>query len=156
MISVTPHTHWSAEYRHRRWSYRLIIHGNQDVMVDTNTAGATMRRCSLAVILAVVLLAGCAARQVRIAELKDQPTKYNDKSVRVTGRVTNSFGIPLVPFQVYNVDDGTGEIAVVSRSGRAPATGTRIEVKGKVSEVAVIGGRSIGLHIEEDERRIGN
>ena len=102
------------------------------------------------------LLAGCAARQVRIAELKDQPTKYHDKSVRVTGRVTNSFGIPLVPFQVYNVDDGTGEIAVVSRSGRAPATGTRIEVKGKVSEVAVIGGRSIGLHIEEDERRIGN
>lgn len=115
-----------------------------------------MKRCPLAVILAVVLLAGCAARQVRIVELKDQPTKYNDKSVRVTGRVTNSFGIPLVPFQVYNVDDGTGEIAVVSRSGRAPATGTRVEVKGKVSEVAVIGGRSIGLHIEEDERRIGN
>jgi hypothetical protein len=115
-----------------------------------------MRRCSLATILVVVLLAGCAARQVRIAELKDQPTKYHDKSVRVTGRVTNSFGIPLVPFQVYNVDDGSGEIAVVSRSGRAPATGTRIEVKGKVSEVAVIGGRSIGLHIEEDERRIGN
>jgi hypothetical protein len=119
-------------------------------------AGATMRRTSLAAILAVVLFAGCAARQVRIVELKDQPTKYNDKSVRVTGRVTNSFGIPLVPFQVYNVDDGTGEIAVVSRSGRAPATGTRIEVTGKVSEVAVIGGRSIGLHIEEDERRIGN
>ena len=115
-----------------------------------------MRRFSLAAILTAVLFAGCAARQVRIAELKDQPTKYNDKSVRVTGRVTNSFGIPLVPFQVYNVDDGTGEIAVVSRSGRAPATGTRIEVKGKVSEVAVIGGRSIGLHIEEDERRIGN
>jgi hypothetical protein len=115
-----------------------------------------MRRCSLATILAVVLLAGCAARQVRIAELKDQPTKYNDKSVRVTGRVTNSFGIPLVPFQIYNVDDGTGEIAVVSRSGRAPATGTRIEVKGKVSEVAVIGGRSIGLHIDEDSRRIEN
>lgn len=115
-----------------------------------------MRPCSFAAILAFVLLAGCAARQVRIAELKDQPTKYNAKSVRVTGRVTNSFGIPLVPFQVYNVDDGTGEIAVVSKSGRAPATGTRIEVKGKVSEVAVIGGRSIGLHIEEDERRIGN
>jgi hypothetical protein len=54
------------------------------------------------------------------------------------------------------VDDGTGEIAVVSRSGRAPATGTRIDVNGKVSEVAVIAGRSIGLHSEKDERRIGN
>jgi hypothetical protein len=74
-----------------------------------------VKRFSLAAMLAVVLFAGCAARQVQIAELKDRPTKYNDKSVRVTGRVTNSFGIPLVPFQVYNVDDGTGEIALTKR-----------------------------------------
>lgn len=116
-----------------------------------------MRRFSVAVFLSVVLLvAGCAARQVRIAELKAQPTQYADKSVRISGMVTNSFGIPLVPFQLYNVDDGTGEIAVLSRSGRAPAKGTRVDVKGKLSEVAVLGGRSIGLHIEEDERRVLN
>ena len=116
-----------------------------------------MRRSSfVAILAAVVLAAGCAARQVRIAELKDQPTTYNDKSVRITGMVTSSFGIPLVPFQLYNVEDGTGEITVVSRSGRAPATGTRVEVTGKLSEVAVLGGRSIGLHIQEDERRIRN
>jgi hypothetical protein len=114
-----------------------------------------MRRCSVAVFLSVVLLvAGCAARQVRIADLKAQPTQYADKSVRISGMVTNSFGIPLVPFQVYNVDDGTGEIAVLSRSGGAPAKGTRVEVRGKLSEVAVLGGRSIGLHIAEDERRV--
>jgi hypothetical protein len=117
----------------------------------------TMRRSSfVAILAAVVLAAGCAARQVRIADLKDQPTTYNDKSVRITGMVTSSFGIPLVPFQLYNVEDGTGEITVVSRSGRAPATGTRVEVTGKLSEVAVLGGRSIGLHIQEDERRIRN
>ena len=110
-----------------------------------------------AVILATSLLvAGCAARSVRIAELKNDPSRYNDKSVRVTGMVTNSFGIPLVPFQLYNVDDGSGEISVVSRSGRAPARGTRIEVRGKVSEVAVLGGRSIGLHITEEDRRVVN
>ena len=107
-------------------------------------------------LLVAVVISGCAARGVRISELKDRPDKYDDRSVSVSGTVTRSWGIPLVPFQLYNVDDGTGEIAVLSRSGRAPANGTRVDVRGKLSEVAVLGGRSIGLHIEEDERRVGN
>lgn len=105
-------------------------------------------------ILGAVLVTGCAARGVRIAELKDQPDKYDDKTISVTGVVTSSWGIPLVPFQLYNVDDGTGEIAVVSRSGRSPSRGARVQVKGKVGEVGVFGGRSIGLHIQEDDRDI--
>jgi hypothetical protein len=91
---------------------------------------------------------------VRIAEIKDQPERYESKTISVTGVVSSSFGIPLVPFQLYNVDDGTGEITVVSRSDRAPSKGARVEVKGTVSEVAVFGGRSIGLHIQEDSRKI--
>ena len=113
----------------------------------------TASRLSVA-IFTMFLVAGCAARGVRIAELKDQPTKYNDRSVSVTGVVTNSWGIPLVPFQLYSVDDGSGEITVLSQSGRAPAKGTRVEVKGKVNEVAVFGGRSVGLHIREENRKI--
>ena len=110
-------------------------------------------------ILAVALLSafvvtGCAARGVRVAELKDQPTKYATKSVSITGVVTNSWGFPLAPFQLYNIDDGSGEITVISRSGRTPARGTRVEVKGKVNELAVFGGRSIGLHLQEENRKI--
>ena len=116
-----------------------------------------MTKSLFAAMLTVVLLvSGCAARQVRIVELKDQPARYNNKSVRVTGMVTSSFGIPLVPFQIYNVDDGSGEISVISNSGRAPARGTRVQVKGKLGEVAVLGGRSIGLHLREEDRRILN
>jgi hypothetical protein len=59
----------------------------------------------------------------------------------------------LVPFQLYNVDDGTGEITVVSNSGRTPNQGAHVRVKGKVNEVAVFGGRSIGLHLQEEKRR---
>ena len=70
------------------------------------------------------------------------------------GVVTSSFGVPLIPFQFYNIDDGTGEITVVSRSNRAPSKGSRVEVRGKISEIAVFGGRSIGLHIDETNRRI--
>jgi hypothetical protein len=110
------------------------------------------RLLSIAVLSAFVVT-GCAARGVRIAELKTSPGKYENKRVSVTGVVTNSFGIPLVPFQLYNIDDGTGSITVVSRETRTPSKGARVQVKGKVNEVAVLGGRSIGLHIDEDGRK---
>ena len=106
------------------------------------------------VVLTAALVAGCAARGVQIAQLKSQPDRYDDRTISVTGVVTNSFGIPLVPFQVYNVDDGTGEITVLSRSGRAPSKGVRIRVTGKVNEFGTFGGRSLGLHIEESDRKI--
>ena len=113
-----------------------------------------MNRILAAVCLGTFLLAGCAARGVRVAELKDQPTKYATRSVSVNGVVTSSWGVPLMPFQLYNVDDGSGEITVLSRSGRAPSRGTRVQVKGKLNEFAVFGGRSVGLHLQEEDRKI--
>lgn len=113
-----------------------------------------MRTAVAAALVSALIIAGCAARGVRVAELKDQPTKYATKSVSVTGVVTSSWGVPLLPFQVYNIDDGSGEITVVSQSGRVPARGTRVQVKGKVNEFAVFGGRSIGLHLREEDRKI--
>jgi hypothetical protein len=104
-------------------------------------------------VLSALAISGCAARSVRIAELKGQPDKYDEKTVSVTGVVTNSYGISLVPFQLYSVDDGSGEITVVSRSGRSPSRGSRVEVKGKVDEIGVFGGKSIGLHLQENSRK---
>lgn len=105
-------------------------------------------------VVTAALLSGCAARSVQIAQIKNQPDRYDDRTISVTGVVTNSFGIPLVPFQVYNIDDGTGEITVLSRSNRAPSKGARVQVKGKINEVGVFGGRSLGLHIQESDRRV--
>ncbi len=113
-----------------------------------------MRSVLAVMLLSAMVLAGCAARGVRVADLRDQPTKYATKTVSVTGVVTSSWGVPLVPFQIYNVDDGSGQIAVVSRSGRTPSKGTRVQVKGRINEFAVFGGRSIGLHLQEEDRKI--
>jgi hypothetical protein len=109
----------------------------------------------LATIVAFTLLiAACAARSVKIGDLKVDPGRYDDKAVRVTGVVTNSWGLPLVPFQFYSIEDGTGEIAVLSQStSSAPPKGARIEVRGKVGQVASMGGRSLGLHIQENDRK---
>jgi hypothetical protein len=53
------------------------------------------------------------------------------------------------------VDDGSGEITVLARSSRVPPrTGARVKVKGQVNELGVFGGRSIGLHLQEDDRKI--
>ena len=113
-----------------------------------------MKRALSVILLTAFVISGCAARGVRIAELKDQPARYDDKSVSITGTVTSSWGIPLVPFQLYNVDDGSGEITVISNSGRTPSTGTRVEVRGKLNQVATLGGRSIGLHLQEQDRKV--
>jgi hypothetical protein len=104
------------------------------------------------VLLSALLITGCAARGVKIAQLKDQPGRYDRRSVAVTGVVTSSWGLPLVPFQLYKVDDGTGEITVLSRYGRTPGKGQRVRVKGRINEFAAFGGRSIGLHLQEEDR----
>ena len=113
-----------------------------------------MKRLLPVTVVLALALGACAARGVRIAELQNEPDKFDDKSVSVSGTVTRSWGIPLVPFQLYSVDDGTGELTVVSNSNRAPRSGAKVRVKGKVSEVAVFGGRSIGLHLQEEDRDI--
>ena len=104
-------------------------------------------------LLSVLLITGCAARGVRISDLQNRPDKYDNKTVSVNGVVTTSWGIPLVPFQLYKVDDGTGEITVLARSGRAPRKGARVEVKGRLNELGSFGGQSVGLHIEERDRK---
>lgn len=95
-----------------------------------------------------VIVAGCASG-ASVAQVKTNPGRYVDRSVTVRGTVTSSWGIPFVPFKMYQVDDGTGEILVVSQHERVPSRGARVRVTGKVGEFAVIGGRSIGLHMRE-------
>ena len=84
-----------------------------------------------------------------ISEVKTNPGKFADKTVTVEGVVTTSFGIPLVPFKVYRISDGTDEMLVISNNSRIPGKNARVRVSGEVEEVALIGGRSFGLHIRE-------
>jgi hypothetical protein len=69
----------------------------------------------------------------------------------VEGTVTSAWGVPLVPFKVYKVDDGTGEMTVVANNGRTPVKGSRVKVKGRVSDLAAFGGQSVGLHLEQKD-----
>ncbi|MEO5897363.1 MAG: hypothetical protein ABIS06_16865 [Vicinamibacterales bacterium] len=105
----------------------------------------------ITVILLGVTLSGCAlaARRTSVAELKYNPGRYQDRTVSVDGIVTSSWGMPLVPFRFYKVDDGTGEVTIISQGGRTPSKGAHVRVKGRVGDVATFGGQSIGLHLQE-------
>ena len=116
-----------------------------------HTAGRALTALLVAALLSV---AGCAARSPSIADLKYNPGRYYNRTVSVEGVVSSSWAVPLVPFNVYKIEDSTGEVTVISESGRVPPRGTRVEVRGRVEEVATLGGRSIGLHIRENHLRV--
>ena len=97
-----------------------------------------------------LLLAGCAlSSHPRIADLKYNPGKYQNRTVTVDGVVTSSWGVPLMPLKLYKIDDGTGEVTVVANNGRVPTKGARVSVRGRVEEFATFGGQSVGLHIQQ-------
>ena len=104
----------------------------------------------LALALSASLAVACASLGTpSIAEVHDNPGRYADHTVTVTGTVTTSWGVPLVPYRMYRVSDGQAEILVLSDGIRAPSKGARVRVKGEVEEFAVLGGRSLGLHLRE-------
>jgi len=101
--------------------------------------------------LSLGLLAGCAvSSHPKIADIKYNPGRYQNHSVTVDGVVTSSWGVPLAPFRLYKVDDGTGEVTVVAASGRVPTKGSRVSVKGRVDQLATFGGQSVGLHLQQE------
>ncbi len=114
-------------------------------------------RWTLAALILTVALSAAACASVpghpAIRQMQAQPGRFVDHAVTVTGTVTTSWGVPLVGFSVYRINDGTGEITVVSTDRRVPGRGARIEVRGKVQDVAVLAGRPLGLHLREQRVR---
>lgn len=107
----------------------------------------TLRLLGLSVLLllAAHLSTGCQ-RTISIKEIKENPRKYVDKTVRVRGEVVQRMGL-LISF--YEIDDGTDKIRVVS-SKPLPEIGNRITVTGKVKYFA-FGNLELLVIIEGDE-----
>jgi hypothetical protein len=114
----------------------------------------TRRSALVAVLVGALGLTACATRSPNIADIQYNPGRYYNRNVSVVGVVSSSWGVPLVPFKIYKVQDSTGEVTVVSQSARVPPRGARVEVRGRVEEFGTFGGRSIGLHIREDHLRV--
>jgi DNA/RNA endonuclease YhcR with UshA esterase domain len=111
------------------------------------------KAATLAVVAAVTVACASVPGRPSVAQVRQQSGRFVDHSVTITGEVTSSWGVPLVGLNVYQVNDGTGEITVVSTERRVPNKGARVEVRGRVEDVAVLGGRPLGLHLREQRIR---
>ena len=107
------------------------------------------RNMFLGVSIAMLSLAltGCPDR-IRIGDISNDPGRYYDKEVTVAGRVVRSYGA--VGAGVYEIDDGTGKLWVVTEKYGKDAY---IGVTGKVMNGVTWGGRNYGNGMRETRRR---
>jgi hypothetical protein len=108
-----------------------------------------VRRAAVRVTLAIGLaltLGGCAST-VRINDLLAAPQRYDGQTVRVEGTVTRSAGI--LGIGGYELDDGTGQIFIVSQGGGVPSEGSRTRVKGRFESIFSLAGRSVAAIMQE-------
>lgn len=112
--------------------------------------------CILAALLLVALLGitGCKDKQTSISSILQKPDGYMSKDVLVAGNVTQTYAVNLLlaEFGAYQVDDGTGKIWVITKTG-VPGDGTKVGLKGTVSSGLKIGSEIFGAVIKEQERR---
>jgi hypothetical protein len=112
-----------------------------------------MKKATLIFGLALALT-GCGT--TRINRVLSDPGRYQNRNVTVEGRVTSAYGASLPGLNipgVYQVDDGTGKIYVVSTRG-VPTKDARVRVKGTVTPGLNVGCRSFGTAIRERDHDI--
>jgi hypothetical protein len=101
------------------------------------------------ILAATLLLTACPKRET-ISKINSDPGRYREREVTVAGTVTDSYG--LMNMGVYEIDDGTGRLLIVTHAG-LPSRGAKVGAKGRVYTGVSYGGRSYGTVLEESERR---
>jgi len=101
-----------------------------------------------AILVGMLALTACPSKTT-ISKINSDPGKYQNKEVGLIGTVTDSYGV--LGNGVYELDDGTGRIWVVTTRG-VPSRGSRVGVSGRVYTGIQFGGRNYGLGLKEDKR----
>jgi hypothetical protein len=113
------------------------------------------RTPALLLLVAVLgmLSGGCDALTpaTRIADIQAKPADYTGRELVIRGTVVDSWSLPLLEVKVYTVSDGSGSI-LVRTATQPPASGARITVRARVDNIAVLGGKAVGLHLVEVRR----
>ena len=104
------------------------------------------RLATLAVVFALV--AGCTST-TSIKTLLDDPGRYDGKTVRMAGDVTSAVGV--LGYGAYRLDDGTGSILVLTKSGGAPREGAKVGVEGTFRSGFTVGAETAAV-VQEQRR----
>lgn len=102
-----------------------------------------------AILIVAFLLAAC--ERTKISQINTDPGRYMNKEVAVAGHVTQSIGA--LGKGIYQIDDGTGKLWVVSNVRGVPSRGARVGVKGRVKPSVTVLGINYLTVMEETDRR---
>ena len=85
----------------------------------------------LAVLALTLVTLASTACAVTVNKVLADPGRYRNRDVSLSGNVVDSYS--LLDRGVYRIQDGTGELWVVSEHG-VPRNGARVKLHGKVRE----------------------
>lgn len=97
-------------------------------------------------------LAGC--ERTKISDINKNPAKFTGIEVTIAGKVTST--VPSSNPGVFQVDDGSGRLWVLSTSYNVPAQGTQIAVTGLVESGVNLGSTSLVTTLQETKRYGGD
>ena len=101
--------------------------------------------------LAGLLLVACPGT-TPIKELLDDPGRFDGKTVRIAGEVTEAVGV--LGIGGYQVKDETGTLTVVvDEGGRGtPRVGARVAVEGTFRSAFTLGTRTLAVLMEKERK----
>jgi hypothetical protein len=107
------------------------------------------KRTMTCLLLSAILGAlACSMVFTRVADIRKNPEKFENKSVVIRGTVTSATKLPFMEEGFYTLDDGTGQITVVT-AGALPAEGHKRVVRGTIHSGFSVMGKSFGLTVRE-------
>lgn len=119
-----------------RWSERVSL--------PTGAVAAGLFTC-------MALVGGCAALfATKIGDIQKAPGQWDGRTVTIAGKVTGTHNLLVVKY--YQVDDGTGDIAVVTQSA-LPHEGDHVRVKGRVEQAFALGSAHVVVIVESPPQR---
>jgi len=98
----------------------------------------------------IAAIAGCTTATT-IRKIQNDPGKFYGKEVGIKGRVTSSYGA--LGQGIYQIDDGTGKMWVLSEGFGVPGKDADVKVVGRLVDSVSFGGRSYATALRQTKRR---
>jgi hypothetical protein len=102
-----------------------------------------------ALLVSMLLLAGCPS--TKIGDIQKDPGRYMNKQITVSGKVSSSYG--MLGMGMFQVNDGSGSIWVLSENYGVPGQGTNVDVTGQLVQTTSFGGKNFSNVLRETKPR---
>jgi hypothetical protein len=103
----------------------------------------------------LMCLALAACDRLKIGDVTSDPARFKDKEISVAGKVTR-FSVGGLGKGLYQIDDGTGTLYVLSEKNGAPREGAYVGVKGRLLPSFTILGKDYATVLRESNRKAVN